>query len=124
MSVFDESGIGGSVLAGVGETSGVFSPIASGGLVVCQPMFSNGFQWKTTITVPANTVASDMQFHLGVRLELPNVLGSVRVEDVLGNALSSEIRQVDELQNQLVVFFDCFLRKNSHNIFYIYSGGA
>ncbi|MEZ5945224.1 MAG: hypothetical protein R3C18_27940 [Planctomycetaceae bacterium] len=112
---------GGVMLGGTPLIWGVQNITTSGGAVICQPLFPNGFESRTLVTVPAGSVTEDMAFYLGVRLTLPDTSGTFLVTDMEGHTLSHEVRQTTE--TTAVLFFRCDLKADVDNQFYVYSGG-
>ena len=110
---YGEIAEGGVVGGGAADVFIRHSETGSGGVMVLQPTFPNGYPCRTTVLVPAGKVAADMQFYLGVRLD---VVGDVLVTDEPGNWLAHEVRDG-------AVYFHCDLRAAVDNLFYVYSEG-
>lgn len=107
---------GGVVIAGEARVPYLYVEEASGGLVVSQPMYENGFTHRTSVTVPAGSVASDMLFYLGVRLNV--VSDEFLVTDLNGKVQPHELREVTE--NDSCLFWRCQLASEQENVFLVY----
>ncbi|MDB4731696.1 hypothetical protein OAF74_02545, partial [bacterium] len=107
---------GGVVVGGSSLSATIVSEIATGGLIVSQPLFENGFTHRTSVTVPSGSVASDMVFYLGVRLDI--VADDFLITDVHGNIQTHEVREVTE--SDTCLFWNCQLAKEEDNVFWVY----
>lgn len=107
---------GGVVVGGSSLSATIVSEVATGGLVVSQPLFENGFTHRTSVTVPSGSVASDMVFYLGVRLNV--ISDEFLITDMDGHVQSHEVREITETDTCL--FWNCQLVSEQDNVFLVY----
>lgn len=121
--------LGGMLAGGECFNTKIVLETASGGLVAggaaTLPNFI-GFLYRTTLTVPANKLSSDLQsFYVGKVVDLPTELplnSTFLVTDVQGNIKDHEIRDFDG--SSVWIFFRADLSAEEDNEFYLYSGGS
>lgn len=119
-------GKGSLLTGGSADINSSTSIIASGGAVICQPYFSNGFLYRTTLTIPASNLTENLQsYYAGVIVDLPSEApldSTFLVTDTSGNVKDHEVRDFDGLSGWL--FFRADLSAKEDNEFHIYSGGS
>ncbi len=115
------TGRGGAVVSGSAQIATNISEQSSGGLVICQPMFANGFTKRITLTIPASKVSADLiHFPVGAILQLSSSV--FIITDSEGTVLDHELR--DEDDDIKWIFFKASLSSTIDNIFYLYHGGS
>jgi len=110
---------GGLLAGGLGQVQYDMIAPVSGGVVIGQATYDNGYKYRLSITIPASKVSADVHgFIVGYTTDAIDT-ADIQITDSEGNELASEVRQILE---RLHVFFKADLSSSVDNIFYVYWG--
>ena len=108
---------GGLLAGGLGQVQYDMIAPVSGGVVIGQATYANGFKYRLSITIPASKVSADLHgFVCGYTTDAIDT-ADIQITDSEGTELASEVRQILE---RLHVFFKADLSSTVDNIFYVY----
>ncbi|MEZ5951196.1 MAG: hypothetical protein R3C12_18685 [Planctomycetaceae bacterium] len=113
------NGSGGVVGGGSAAITTNITEYASGGVVVVQNRFANGYAYRLPLTIPADKVAADLHnFPVGVILQLSSSILSSQTVWEMCWIMKSEIR----MKNSLVVLQGKFVSQPRQPVLCVFWG--